>query len=319
MLRRLRDLIPVLKGSLGVQRRWLAAEISAAENGLVALRNEMAVLRDESVGLRNETGVLRNEIAVLRDGFATEKRSILRQRLVLAEHAVRRTPAPEKSLIPSNNGMEMSACFEKLAELAPRAFPIWRELLEVNAGAYLDFPIHSCSVEGHPMAELFRCFLKPYLRGGAVLDVGCGPQPVPHYLEDYPLELIAGIDPLLPPAPHPFVFVQGVAEFLPWEDQTFSLVVVGTSLDHVLLLDQTLTEFRRVLKRDGRLITWVSFIPGAARYDPDSPGIEKVDDYHLLHFDRPWFEELLGEYFGTEECVSFLQPEFSCFYCFRPR
>ena len=87
------------------------------------------------------------------------------------------------------------------------------------------------------MAAEFRAFVKLYLRG-AVLDVGCGPQPVPSYLDGYPLDRIAGIDPLPPTEGHPFTFVQTVAEFLPWDDKTFSVVVVATSLDHVLLPDR---------------------------------------------------------------------------------
>ncbi|OHB69191.1 MAG: hypothetical protein A2V70_02130 [Planctomycetes bacterium RBG_13_63_9] len=265
-----------------------------------------------------EVAALRSEAATLREELANAERSILTQRLFLPNGEGRRESSPVESLAPTREPRELSDCLEKLDELAPHAFPIWRELLDVNADTYLDFPIHSCSVEGHPMAEMFRCFLKPYL-GGAVLDVGCGPQPVPYYLLDYPVERMAGVDPLPPAAPHPFVFVHGVAEFLPWEDQTFSVVVVGTSLDHVLLLDRALGEIRRVLKPDGHLVTWVSFIPGAARYDPYSPDVQKVDDYHLFHFDRPWFEDLLGVHFIAEEHFSFPHPEFSRFYSFLRR
>ncbi len=98
------------------------------------------------------------------------------------------------------------------------------------------------------MAELFGCFLAPLLHG-TVLDIGCGPQPVPSYLANYPTESIAGLDPLA--APHPFVFHHGVAEFLPWDDASFDLVITATSLDHVLLLDRSIDEFRRVLKPGG--------------------------------------------------------------------
>ena len=160
--------------------------------------------------------------------------------------------------------------------------------------------------------------MKLYLRG-AVLDVGCGPQPVPSYLDGYPPDRIAGIDPLPPTEGHPFSFVQTVAEFLPWDDKTFSVVVVATSLDHVLLPDRALAEFHRVLRDDGHLLVWVAHVPGAARYDPYRPDLDKIDDYHLFHFDRPWFEELLSERFTVEEAVSFSPPENSWFYSYRPR
>lgn len=220
--------------------------------------------------------------------------------------------------------MTLEACLGALAKMAPAAFPVWHELLEVNARAYDGFPVDSCSVAGHRMAALFGAFLSPYLTG-TVLDIGCGPQPVPAYLASCPRERIAAIDPLLPPVPHPFAFAQGVTEFLPWDDRSFETVVCGTSLDHVLLLDRSLAEIRRVMKPDGRFVVWVAFVPGAKRYAPLGDGreggerIEKVDPYHLFHFDRPWFEDELGELFACEERFHFAEPEISSFYCFRTR
>jgi ubiquinone/menaquinone biosynthesis C-methylase UbiE len=166
------------------------------------------------------------------------------------------------------------------------------------------------------MAETFRNFLRRHLRG-TVLDIGCGPQPIPVYLENYPHELIAGVDPILPAQPHRFTFVQTVAEFLPWPDNTFDVIVIGTSLDHVFLLDRALVEMRRVLKPTGRLVVWTSFTPGAPRYDPYDPDAGKFDKYHLFHFDRTWFEETLGHYFKVEEAEIDVAGSISSFYCFR--
>src|SRR5437764_511881 len=71
---------------------------------------------------------------------------------------------------PNLTDYSMADCCARLRRLAPRAFAVWHELLEVNAHAYEGFPIDSCSVSGHPMAEQFREFLRPY-RNGAVLDI----------------------------------------------------------------------------------------------------------------------------------------------------
>lgn len=220
---------------------------------------------------------------------------------------------PPADVTPSDPAYSLAGCLARLRELAPAACAAWERLLAVNADAYAGFPVDSCSVRGHPLAEKFRGFLRPYL-AGAVLDIGCGPQPVPEYLAGYPTARVAGLDPL--PAPHPFVFVQGAAEFLPWADRTFDTVVVATSLDHVLLLDRALREIRRVLRPGGTFVTWVSFQPGAAAYDPYRPDVRPVDEYHLFHFDRPWFEAAVGADFAPVEMFDLMG---STFVSLRPK
>jgi SAM-dependent methyltransferase len=232
----------------------------------------------------------------------------------IAQHCL-----PQAALVrPLPNHRTIEECFAELERAAPAAYKIWRELLAINEKVFEGFPVHSCSVATHPMAELFRTFLRRHL-WGAVLDIGCGPQPIPLYLDNHPRDFIAGIDPILPPQPHPFTFVQTVAEFLPWADNTFDVIVVGTSLDHVFLLDRALLEMRRVLKPTGRLVIWTAFTPGAPRYDPYRPDARKFDEFHLFHFDRGWFEEMLGQYFVVDEAALNVAGGDSSFYSFRPR
>ncbi len=203
-------------------------------------------------------------------------------------------------------------CLARLELLAPRAFALWREALDADAEAYEGFPVDSCSVAAHPMAERFRQFVQPHLRG-RVLDVGCGPQPVPLYLAGYPADRISGLDPLSREDQHPFDFAAGVAEFLPWEDAQFDTVIAATSLDHVLLLDRALGEMARVLKPGGRCLLWVSFVAGARPYDPHADDLAMIDPYHLFHFDGGWFFELLGKHFNVVES---LETTLGCRQCF---
>jgi hypothetical protein len=42
----------------------------------------------------------------------------------------------------------------------------------------------------------------------------------------------------------------------------------------------------------------VFFVPGANRYDPTTSDGESLDEFHLFHFDKPWFLELITERFG---------------------
>lgn len=309
--RRLCEATRVALGSLSGRERQLSERVAEFSQVVAGFSQQVAAVSAREAALSNANELLRSELAVMRSelgacraALAEHAENLWRQRRILLNRETVARPPGSGSLAPVEGHKELGDCFKELERIVPRAFAVWKELLDVNAAAYEGFPIDSCSVEGHPMAEEFHWFLKPFLRG-AVLDVGCGPQPLPSYLRDYPADRIAGVDPLLPVQPHPFTFVQGLAEFLPWEDKTFSVVVLATSLDHVLLLDRALKEFRRVLEDDGRLIVWVAHIPGADRYDPYRADIERVDKFHLFHFDKPWFEEMLGEHFRIDEVVTF--------------
>lgn len=215
---------------------------------------------------------------------------------------------------PAKN-LTIEECHKRLKEIVPETFKQWQKLFEVNMKEYEDLPTDSCSVRGHEMAENFKKFIIPYLRG-RVLDIGCGPQPVPSYLEGYPVNLISGIDPIPEGEPHLFEFVNGVSEFLPWEDESFDVVLTATSLDHVLLLDRTLDEIKRVLTSDGVYITWVSFTKGADVYNPYQEHLKPIDRFHLFHFDKEWFEKELSRNFDILEVMHLDDPIASSFYSF---
>jgi ubiquinone/menaquinone biosynthesis C-methylase UbiE len=136
--------------------------------------------------------------------------------------------------------------------------------------------------------------LRPYAHG-SILDIGCGSQPTPWYLSDYPSAWISGIDPISTAADHPFCFVQGFGEFLPWADEQFEVVVSGTSLDHYYLLDYGLKSAYRVLRRGGHFVAWITEFAGAPPYNPygaKMPG--PYDAEHLYHVDRTWFLPLMS-------------------------
>ncbi len=182
----------------------------------------------------------------------------------------------------------------RLQAAAPLNWPTYLECLERGTASYECFPSGSCSTVAHPQADLFRAFVRPYLRG-QVLDVGCGPQFVPWYLHDYPLSCISGIDPISAPADHPFHFVPGFGELLPWDDAQFDVVVSGTSLDHYYLLDIGMREAFRVLRPGGHFLAWITEFAGAPPYDPYSARLERpYDPEHLFHIDRSWFLPLMA-------------------------
>ena len=174
----------------------------------------------------------------------------------------------------------------RLAAEAPKVYPAWSQCLQHDVQTLQGFPTHSCSVAGHTMAPKFAAFIQPLLHG-KVLDIGCGPQPIPLYLERWPLDLISGIDPQPPfNAPHPFQFTQGVGEYLPWLDATFQTVILATSFDHCLLPDLVITEAARVLPKNGRLLIWNTFFDQSSNYEPRQ-GIYRPRDSHHL-FQMTW-------------------------------
>lgn len=270
--------------------------------------------------LRQEVAILRNDMAILRQDLANLE-SILRQDLVNQEAALRKEartvmlhsrlasfraswsammPAsfvPAPPIIPE----PFETYLEKFRALHPHLYLAWASInFGSNVDEFRERPGGSCSVGDHPGALLFAGFVAPYLHG-RVLDLGCGPYPLPVYLQGYLLNLISGIDPLPPFEPHPFEFVQGFAEFLPWPQASFDVVLAATSLDHVMSLDLTLAEIRRVLKPGGFFLVWEGFLKGSKRYDPYDQNLEPADQFHFFHFDEGWFEEVIASHFSVQE------------------
>lgn len=191
----------------------------------------------------------------------------------------------------------------KTAADAPRvrAAALWAQQQRANAKNYDGFPLHSCSVAGHPGAQRFRSFLRRRADpAGRLLDVGCGPQPLPAYLEGWDFRLLHGIDPLPPAAgEHPFAFVRGYGERLPWPDGHFTTVVYATSLDHMIDPLRSIREARRVLLPTGRLFVWCTLWPDAKPYDPDDPPAALADDCHAYHL-GDWFLRGVEQHFTLE-------------------
>ncbi len=66
-------------------------------------------------------------------------------------------------------------------------------------------------------------------------------------------------------------FVQGVAESLPFRDESFDLVATATTMHHVTEVEEALKEFKRVLKCRGRVVI-MDWTPGS-KYNPHDPEV----------------------------------------------
>jgi SAM-dependent methyltransferase len=235
----------------------------------------------------------------------------MRQRLFLFNGD--RAGAPERVAEPTGEPSR-DEVFRLLQRCYPKAYPLWERLFHNALDTYLQNPDENLSTNAHSMAPRFKDYVNRFAFG-RVLDIGCGPLSLPYYLADLDPAKIAGIDPLAPLEEHPFVFRHGVAEAIPWADATFETLIAATSLDHVISIRASLSEFRRVLSNTGRFITWVGFLPGGQPFDPEREYPTSVDDYHLFHFDEGWMEEMFGEYFALED-RTWVGPN-QAFYVFR--
>lgn len=220
--------------------------------------------------------------------------------------------APAKP-IPFDESMDV------VRHLYPQVFALWRERLDAVSGAIKATRIGNLANDVDLYSRIFKSFVEIHAYG-RVLDVGCGPYGRPYYLQSYPANLISAIEPLPMIAPADFECVRGLNEMLPWPDAAFSTVINATSLDHVVSLEASLDEMSRVLRPGGKLLLWISSIPGSPPYRPTSPDFVPADVYHLFHFDVAWFAPLLADRFETLQCLEFATAAFShVFYALRPR
>jgi SAM-dependent methyltransferase len=130
---------------------------------------------------------------------------------------------------------------------------LWEELQANGRHAYEIDPPSSLSVGERPDAEAFAEFSDLQ---GIVLDVGCGVQALPSYGRGLEGRLV-GVDPLRGQRNREFMFVEAIAEYLPFRDRTFDSVLFATSIDHVLVPQLAAAEAHRVLKTGGRVCIWL--------------------------------------------------------------
>lgn len=143
------------------------------------------------------------------------------------------------------------------AALAPH-WRTWEQLQDNGLYAYIALPAANTSQD----AEETDRALEVFHMSGRVLDIGCGPlRKRPAYVRNVPLEDYVGLDPLLGEQPREFRFVHGIAELLPFPDQSFGAVVFYSSLDHVLDVELALGQAARVLQQGGWINIWMDKEP----------------------------------------------------------
>ena len=87
---------------------------------------------------------------------------------------------------------------------------------------------------------------------GKVLDIGCGPGKLRHYLNEKEVHYY-GLDPIPLVEAQRFKYVRALAEHIPFQDSSFSHLLTISSLDHFHNLKSFFKEASRVLKGNGTL------------------------------------------------------------------
>jgi SAM-dependent methyltransferase len=149
------------------------------------------------------------------------------------------------------------------------------------------------------------------IASGKTLDVGCGTGKATDVLACVRGARVAGLDPSLSMlriarAHKQHTVVAGVAERLPFKSGSFANLVCAQSF-HWFQINQALREFRRVLKKGGRLLLLWS------RRDQSADEMRAVDSYvGKFRLDAPsWWD--LDWVQCIKESAHFHEPQFGVF------
>lgn len=176
---------------------------------------------------------------------------------------------------------------------------LWQKLQDDCWNNYLTTQSYkgAFSVEGLRGAELVGNLINKMIPGGVCLDIGCGIMPKPYYMEIACEVEFIGIDPLKGDKQRDFDFFNGVAECLPYFDNSFDGVLFATSLDHVIDVNKSISEAKRVLKKDGYLFLWTAIKDNNAKYRVwlNKPKPAQYDDFHLQAFTDSSIRKLFSD------------------------
>ena len=181
---------------------------------------------------------------------------------------------------------------------------IWKELQDLEWDMYKDTAVGVFSVDGLPGAEDLGVIIG---RVGSkrCLDIGCGALALPAYMKVAVNVEFTGVDPYKGDVKRKFKFVQGHAELLPFENNSFDMALFATSLDHILEPDSAIIEAHRVLEDDGKLLIWLTLRAEDERYEVWLENFPVAyDDYHLWAFTEKSLLELVAPKFECLEKIS---------------
>lgn len=137
-------------------------------------------------------------------------------------------------------------------------------------------------------------------RNRIALDVGCGSGE--RYKNFYKMTYI-GIDPLALKQSYPFPFLKGIAEILPFVDNSIDVITAIESIDHFIDPKCSIKEMLRCLAPGGSLFIFVGdfAIKNEVYIDRQRLFTITEDDVHTYNYSTDYFREKLVNYFEAFE------------------
>jgi SAM-dependent methyltransferase len=139
------------------------------------------------------------------------------------------------------------------------------------------------------------------LRAGKLLEIGSGPIGIVNFLEwgeRYaidPLEHFYRTQPSLAALRKPGVtYLDGTGEHLPFEDRSFTLVIIDNVIDHTYAPRAILEEIRRVLRPDGSLYLSVNVHTRWGAWLHDVLATFRIDKGHPYTFTSRILRDLIA-------------------------
>lgn len=232
------------------------------------------------------------------------------------EPAASTVPEPERALVcvscgrlfPIINGVP-DLMADSLLSAEDAKLASWREKLALQERWWLEERDKSDrrakgSKHWRPSVEVIGKYmsLRTVNAGqGRVLDIGCadGSRSNHFFGKNY-----FGIDPVVISVSYGFPFFRAMAEFLPFADGVFDVVVSIESIDHFIDPAKALNEAARVLSVGGAVCIFVrdgekggGNGPGTAHYSVSE------EEVHLHRFSESYFREKLSPLFDRVEIV----------------
>jgi len=173
-----------------------------------------------------------------------------------------------------------------------RELDFWRNWSELA-------PYQNLDVREYWAQELTRFDCPPhFFSGRRVLDLGCGPMGLIHFLDDAAERI--RIDPLLHqydsrmPLPDRQLSLAGIAEALPLASSSIDIVICFNALDHMRDPAAALREIRRVLRPEGSLLLMIHTFPAWVL------PVSWIDRLHPHHWTAAGFTAQIGAQFTVE-------------------
>ncbi|ANT62599.1 hypothetical protein AYJ57_19650 [Salipiger sp. CCB-MM3] len=168
--------------------------------------------------------------------------------------------------------ISMQTKFKEAAELM-----YWKKILQKSNGTFYN---------GHFERNFTSLFGldRSYYDGKRMLDIGCGPLGSLEWAEGAARRV--GLDPLadkyleLNRGTHKMEYVAGGSEKLPFAESSFDVVSIFNALDHVEMLDESISESQRVLSPGGDLLMIVEI-----NHEPTVTEPHLLDENILSKFD----------------------------------